>query len=56
MVNPAGRESGELLGETPNGLSASATLPAADRQCQYDFCESLLPIPETPSAFHRHPQ
>ena len=25
----------ELSGETPNELSASATLPAVDRQCQY---------------------
>jgi len=31
------REEGqvELLGETPNGLSASSNLPAAKRQCQY---------------------
>jgi len=29
----------ELRGKTPNGLSASATLAAADKQCQYYFCE-----------------
>ena len=33
-VNPAGRGPGGALGETPNGLSANATLPASDRQCQ----------------------
>jgi hypothetical protein len=30
----------EFLGKTPNGLSASATLPAADGQCQY-YCGKL---------------
>ena len=35
----------ELQGETPNGLSASATLPKGDRGCQYYFCE--LPLPTT---------
>ena len=30
----------EFLGETPNGLSASAILPAADGQCQY-YCGKL---------------
>jgi hypothetical protein len=25
----------ELLGKTPNGLSASSSLPAAEMQCQY---------------------
>jgi hypothetical protein len=36
------REEGqiEFLGKTPNGLSASATLPAADGQCQY-YCGKL---------------
>ena len=36
----------ELRGETPNGLSASATLANGDRQCQYYFCEWLLPTPK----------
>src|SRR4029077_570188 len=36
-VNPAGRGSGGALGETPNGLSASPSLPAAERQCQSYF-------------------
>jgi hypothetical protein len=27
----------ELLGETPNGLSASPTLANGDRECQYYF-------------------
>jgi hypothetical protein len=33
-VNPAGRGSGGALGEAPNGLSASRSLPDAERQCQ----------------------
>ena len=53
------REEGqmEFLGKTPNGLSASATLPAADGQCQYYFGE--LPNPridsneKTPSGCQR---
>ena len=39
----------ELRGETPNGLSASGTLAAADKQCQYYFCELPLPIPLKPT-------
>ena len=37
-------------GETPNGLSASATLPAAERVSMI-FSESPIPVPRTPSAF-----
>src|SRR5262249_18271700 len=48
------REEGqvELFGETPNELSAGTILPTAGRQCQSDFCESPIPIPETQLAFH----
>jgi hypothetical protein len=51
---PAERGSGGAFAKTPNGLSASATLPPADKQCQCYFCESLPPIRETQSAFHPH--
>ena len=45
-VNPAKRGSGGAPGgQTPNRLSAGATLANGDRGCQYDFCELLLPIP-----------
>jgi hypothetical protein len=37
--------------ETPNGLSANATLANGDRQCQYYFNKSPLPVQEKPSAF-----
>ena len=33
-VDPAGRGSGGALGETPNGLSASASLPKIPTVCQ----------------------
>jgi len=50
------REEGqvELLGTPANRLSASATLPAADRQYQRYFHESLIPVPQTRSAFPPH--
>ena len=35
----------ELCGETPNGLSASATLANGDRECQYDYYESRIGVP-----------
>jgi hypothetical protein len=53
------REEGqvELLPvETPNGLSASATLANGDRQCQYYFYKSPLAVREKPSAFHPRAQ
>jgi hypothetical protein len=37
----------EFLGKTPNGLSASATLPAADGQCEYYFDELPNQSPKT---------
>jgi hypothetical protein len=40
-----------LLGETPNGLSASTTLQTGTRNVNTGFGESPIPVPETPSAF-----
>jgi len=34
----------ELLGETPNGLSASVTVSRDDRQCQHYFSELRLKL------------
>jgi hypothetical protein len=34
---PAERGPGELQGETPNGLNASANLPEGDKECQHLF-------------------
>src|SRR6266513_3389738 len=47
------REEGqvELLGETPNGLSTTATLAKGDGECQYYFLQWRVPRPQTPSAF-----
>ena len=41
-VNPAGRGSGGALAKTPDGLTAGATLPNGDRDCQRYFAESQL--------------
>src|SRR5262245_53540081 len=47
--------SGGALGETPNGLSASATLANGQRECQYNSsCESPIAVPKTQSAFDQH--
>jgi len=53
-VNRAERGQVELLGETPNGLSAGVTFAKGDRECQYDFCEPALRGAETRITFHGH--
>ena len=42
----------ELLGETPNGLSANATLAKGDKECQYYFASADSSSKDS-SAFHR---
>src|SRR6266404_7921320 len=51
------REEGqvELLGETPNGLRASPSLPAANRQCQYFLANHLRVSNEARPLFNIKP-